>query len=63
VDIIDDALLRDYVDWRRDYYLRMPNDKVPRNAKQNPADKTLEWESTFALTLLKYAQERGYRGA
>ena len=63
VDFIDDALLRDYIDWRRDYYLRMPKDKVPRNAKQNPADKTLEWESTFALTLLKYAQERGYRGA
>ncbi|MCV2876097.1 hypothetical protein OE810_07455 [Rhodobacteraceae bacterium XHP0102] len=62
VDSIDNALLRDYVDWRRDYYKRMPADKIPRNAKLNPADKTLEWETTFALTLLKYAQERGYRG-
>ena len=28
----------------------------------NPADKTLEWETTFALTVLKYETERGYRG-
>jgi integrase len=62
VEKINDALLRDYVEWRRDYYKRMPKDKIPRNAKINPADKTLEWETTFALTLLKYAQERGYRG-
>ncbi len=62
VDTIDDALLRDYVNWRRDYYRRMPTHEMPKNAKLNPADKTLEWETTFALTLLKYAHERGYRG-
>ena len=62
VEKIDDAVLKDYVEWRRDYYARMPNDEIPRNAKLNPADKTLEWETTFALTLLKYAHERGYRG-
>ncbi|MDC3264792.1 site-specific integrase [Planktomarina temperata] len=62
VDKIDNALLRDYVDWRRDYYHRMPIDKRPKNHSLNPADKTLEWETTFALTVLKYAQERGYRG-
>ena len=62
VDKIDNALLRDYVDWRCDYYHRIPADKRPRNHSLNPADKTLEWETTFALTVLKYAQERGYRG-
>lgn len=62
VERIDDALLKGYVDWRREYYHRVPADKRPRNAKINPADKTLEWETTFALTLLKYAHERGYRG-
>ena len=62
VEKIDDAVLKDYVEWRRDYYARMPKDEIPRNAKLNPADKTLEWETTFALTLLKYAHERGYRG-
>ena len=62
VDKIDNALLRDYVDWRRDYYHRMPAEQRPKNHSLNPADKTLEWETTFALTVLKFAQERGYRG-
>ena len=62
VDTIDNAVLRDYVDWRRDYYHRMPAAKRPKNHSLNPADKTLEWETTFALTVLKFAQERGYRG-
>lgn len=62
IESIDDKVLRDYVPWRRDYYVRIPADKRPQNAKLNPADKTLEWETTFALTLLKYATERGYRG-
>lgn len=62
IEKINDAVLRDYVEWRRDYYRRMPKDQIPQNAKLNPADKTLEWETTFALTLLKYAHERGYRG-
>ena len=62
VDKIDNALLRDYVDWRRDYYHRIPVEQRPKNHSLNPADKTLEWETTFALTVLKFAQERGYRG-
>lgn len=62
VEKITDAVLKDYVEWRREYYKRMPKDKIPKNAKLNPADKTLEWETTFALTLLKFAHERGYRG-
>ena len=62
VEKITDAVLKDYVKWRRDYYARMPKDKIPKNAKLNPADKTLEWETTFAMTLLKFAHERGYRG-
>ena len=62
VEKIDNALLRDYVDWRRDYYRRMPENKRPKNHSINPADKTLEWETTFALTVLKFAHERGYRG-
>lgn len=62
VDKIDNAVLRDYVDWRREYYNRIAPHLRPRNHSLNPADKTLEWETTFALTVLKYAQERGYRG-
>ncbi len=59
---VDSTVLRDYVQWRRDYYHRKPQDQWPRNARPNPADKTLEWEITLAKTLLKYAHERGYRG-
>ena len=62
VNKIDNAVLQDYIAWRKDYYHRMPEDKRPRNYKINPADKTLEWETTLAKTLLKFAYERGYRG-
>ncbi|MBK7281559.1 hypothetical protein [Candidatus Aalborgicola defluviihabitans] len=35
---------------------------IPRNAKLHPADMTLQWETTLAKTILKYAHEQGYRG-
>ncbi|HPE80305.1 MAG TPA: hypothetical protein PKZ35_09870 [Gammaproteobacteria bacterium] len=63
IDKIDNAVLQEYIAWRKDYYLRLPKDQIPKNARLNPADKTLEWETTLAKTILKYAQERGYRGA
>lgn len=63
VDTIDNAMLTDFVAWRRDYYSKIPEKERPRNYKLYPADKTLEWETVFALTLLKFAHERGYRGA
>ena len=59
---IDNAVLKDYVAWRKDYYYRIDEKKRPRNYKINPADKTIEWETTLAKTLLKYAHEKGYRG-
>jgi len=62
VNKIDNAVLQDYIAWRKDYYHKMPENKRPRNYKINPADKTLEWETTLAKTLLKFAYERGYRG-
>lgn len=62
VGSIDNVTLKDYVEWRKDYYYKMAADKRPRNHKLNPADKTLEWETTLAKTLLKFAFERGYRG-
>ncbi|MBL6789384.1 MAG: hypothetical protein ISQ30_08000 [Rhodobacteraceae bacterium] len=55
IEKVDNALLRDYVDWRRDYYHRMPANLRPRNHSLNPSDKTLEWETTHALTVLKWA--------
>lgn len=62
VDRIDNALLQNYVSWRKEYYHKLDPKKLPRNYKLNPADKTLEWEVGLAKTLLKFAGERGYRG-
>jgi integrase len=62
VDKIDNGLLQDYVQWRKDYYHKLPKDKLPKNARINPADKTIEWEMILAKTLLKFATDRGYRG-
>lgn len=62
MDKVTNAVLRDYVAWHSDYYKRMAPEKRPRNHSINPAYKTLEWETTFALTVLKYAHERGYLG-
>ncbi len=63
LDKIDNGVLQGYVSWRKDYYRRIPKDLIPQNAKINPADSTLQWEMTLGKTLLKYAHERGYRGA
>lgn len=63
VDKIDSTVLADYIAWRKDYYHRMPAEQVPRNAKLNPADMTLAWETTLLKTVLRWAHEKGYRGA
>ncbi len=60
VSSITDAQLKGYVDWRRNYYTKFK--VLPKNAKLHPTDKTMLWEMTLGLTLLKYATERGYRG-
>jgi len=59
---IDNGVLQNFIIWRKEYYHRMPKESIPKNAKLNPADKTLEWEMTLCKTMLKYAHERGYRG-
>ncbi len=59
---IDNAVLADYVGWRKEYYSKKDPALIPKNAKLHPKAKTLEWETTFAKTVIKYAHERGYRG-
>ena len=48
IHAMSDEDLRDYIDWRRDYYPKLLREGkiLPRNAKPNPADKTLQWELT-----------------
>ena len=62
VDKIGNAEIADYIPWRKDYYRKLPADQVPRNAKLNPADKTLEWETTLLKTVLKWAHDKGSIG-
>lgn len=59
---VDNAVLLDYIAWRKDYYHRKPADQIPRSAKLNPTDSTLLWETTLAKTVLRWAHDRGYRG-
>lgn len=60
VESIDDRVLKDFVPWRRGYYHR--KSVLPRNARLDPADKTLQWDMTLGKMIIRYAHERGYRG-
>ena len=62
VDKITEKMLEGYVDWRIDYYKRIPKNKLPKKYSLIPADKTLQWETVFTLTILKYAKQQGYLG-
>jgi integrase len=59
---INDSVLRDYVEWRTEYYENIAEVDRPKNYKLYPADKTLQWEITYAKTVIKWAQSKGYRG-
>lgn len=59
IESIDDAVLRSYVPFRKTYYHNKP--KHP-NAKLDPADTTILWEVTLGKMILKWSQEKGYRG-
>ena len=60
IEAIDDAVLRDFVAWRRAYYHRMA--VLPKNARLNPTDKTLQWEMMLGKALIRFAHDQGYRG-
>lgn len=60
IENVGDKELKNYVNWRRDYYSRQK--KLPRNAKLVPTDKTLQWEIMLGKAILKWATELGLRG-
>lgn len=60
IEAVDDKVLRDYLPWRKTYYHDKP--QLPKNAKLNPTDKTLQWEMALFKTVLRWAHEQGYRG-
>jgi integrase len=62
---VGDKELRDFVEWRRDYYTNNYVNRgkpLPHNAKLNPADKTLQWEIMLGKAIIKWAHEKGLRG-
>ena len=61
---MDNAALRDFVEWRRAYYSNKTEAelKLIRNYKLNPSDKTLQWDVTHGKAVLKWAHEKGYMG-
>jgi integrase len=52
--------LSGFIEWRKSYYAKF--EKMPRNAKLNPADKTLQWEVALGKAIIRWAHEQGYRG-
>lgn len=61
IESIDNERMRGYVKWRKDYYKDKPDRH--HNTKLNPADKTIQWEFTLGKSIIKWAEDRGYRGS
>jgi hypothetical protein len=60
VEDINDKVMREFVPWRRDYYANF--DKLPKNAKRHPTDKTLQWDMMLGKAIVRWAAEQGLRG-
>ena len=60
VEAIDDKVMREFIPWRRDYYSNF--EKLPKNAKRHPTDKTLQWDLMLGKAIVKWAAEQGLRG-
>jgi integrase len=60
VEAIDDKVMREFIPWRRDYYSKFKI--LPRNARLNPTDKTLQWDMMLGKAVIRWAHELGLRG-
>ena len=60
IEAVDDAVLRDYIPWRKAFYHGQL--VVPKNARLNPTDKTLQWEIMLGKAVVRFAHDQGYRG-
>ena len=52
--------MREFIPWRRDYYANF--EKLPKNAKLHPTDKTVQWDMMLGKAMVKWAAEQGLRG-
>jgi integrase len=60
VDAIDDKVMREFIPWRRDYYSKF--EKLPKNAKLHPTDKTLQWDMMLGKAVVRWAHQQELRG-
>jgi integrase len=60
VEAIDDKVMREFIPWRRDYYAEF--EKLPKNAKRHPTDKTLQWDMMLGKAIVRWAHVEGHRG-
>ena len=60
IETIGNKELSGYIEWRKSYYSQLAS--LPKNARLNPTDKTLQWESMLGKAIIKWAHEQGYRG-
>jgi integrase len=60
VEAIDDKVMREFIPWRRDYYSKF--EKLPKNAKRHPTDKTLQWDMMLGKAIVRWAADQGVRG-
>jgi hypothetical protein len=60
VEAIDDKVMKDFIPWRRDYYASF--NKLPKNAKRHPADRTIQYDIMIGKAVVRWAHEQGLRG-
>jgi integrase len=60
IETIGNKEMSGFIEWRKSYYSQFKT--LPKNAKLNPADKTLQWEMMLGKAIIKWAHEQGYRG-
>lgn len=59
---IDNAALKEFEAWRRDYYVRIAPNKRPPNAKLRPQDKEVLFNVAAMRGVLRWAHDKGYMG-
>ena len=64
IEKIDNKILSDYPAFRNAYWgtVVASGKKMPKNSTLIPSDKTLSIEVIYMKSVLKWAQDRGYRG-
>lgn len=60
ITTIDNAVLREFVPWRRDYHRRRQHSH--HNAKRDPSDKEIVYNVTIMRAVLRWAHEHGELG-